>query len=122
MARPSPFALAIPAASTTTITGPDFVNTEGYRGVVVVVDTTVIGTGSITLNIEGRDKASGKYFLLLAGAPITTNVTNVYTVFPKATVTANVSANAELPDLWRLRVVANSANPATYTVGGCTLV
>lgn len=114
-------ALAIPAGATTTQTGPDLVNDKGARGVTVVVDSTVIGTGSITLTIQGKDKASGKYYTLLASAAITTNTTGVYTVFPGATVTANVSANACLPEVWRLLVTANNANAATYTVGWSTL-
>lgn len=114
-------ALAIPAASTTTVTGPDVTNDTGARGITVVVDTTVIGTGSITVTIQGKDKASGKYFTLLAGAAVVTNVTNVYTVFPGATVTANVSANAALPEIFRVVATANNANAATYTVGWSTV-
>src|SRR5213594_974505 len=109
--------MAIPAGATTTQTSEDFVNNGGASGVPaagvkVVVDTTAIGTGSITLSIQGKDKASGKYYTLLAGAAIITNTTNVYTVFPGATVTANVSANDTLPEIWRLVVTANNANPA----------
>lgn len=71
----------------------------------------------MTLNIEGKNPATGAYYTILAGAAITTNMVNVYTVFPLAAVVANVSANDELPAIWRLRVVANNGNPATYTVG-----
>jgi hypothetical protein len=53
------------------------------------VPVTNAGTGSVTLNVEGRDRAS---------------------------------ANDCLPATWRLRVVANSPNPATYMVGFSTLV
>lgn len=113
--------LAIAAGATTTQTGPDIENNLGARGVVVVVDTTVIGTGSITLTIQGKDRVSGKYYTLLASAAIVTNVTTAYAVFPGATVTANVSANMGLPDVWRLLVTANNANAATYTVGFSTL-
>ena len=119
--KPDSGALQIPAGATTTQTSPDFVNSHGHRGISVVVDTTVIGTGSITLTIQGKDRASGKYYTLLAGLAITTNVTNRYLVFPGATVTANVSANDELPEIFRLVVTANNANAATYTVGWSTL-
>lgn len=107
--------------ATTTQTGPDMANTLGARGITVVLDTTVIGTGSLTVTVQGKDRASGKYFTLLAGAAVTTNVTNVYTVFPGATVTANVSANATLPEIFRVIVTANNANAATYTCGWSTL-
>jgi hypothetical protein len=113
-------ALPIPAGSTLTITGPDLTN-PAARGVTVVVDTTAIGTGSITLTIQGKDRASGKYYTLLAGAAVTTNVTNRYTVYPGLTASANVTASDVLPGTWRLIVTANNANAATYTVGWSTL-
>lgn len=108
------------AGGTTTQTSADFANPNA-RGVKVVLDTTVIGTGSITVTIQSKDRASGKYYTLLAGAAVVTNVTNVYTVFPGAPVAANVSANDQLPEVWRIVVTANNANPATYTVGAALL-
>jgi hypothetical protein len=109
-------ALAIPAGATTTQTSPDFQN-PGARGVKVVLNMTVVGTGSVTLSIQGKDKVSNSYYTLLAGAAVTTNTMNIYTVFPQAPATANVSANAELPATWRIVVTANNANAATYSVG-----
>jgi len=103
-------------AVTTSQTGPD-ITSPVTRGVVLVLDMTVPGTGSVTLTIQGKDRMSGKYYTLLAGAAITTVSTNVYTVFPGAAVAANVSANGTLPDLWRWIVTANNANPTTFTVG-----
>lgn len=114
-------ALTIAAGSTTTVTGPDMAN-PAAGGVKVVVVTTVIGTGSITVSIQGKDVASGTYYTILAGAAIVTNTTNVYTVFPGAPVAANVSANDALPYTWRILVTANNANPATFTVGFSTLL
>jgi archaellum component FlaF (FlaF/FlaG flagellin family) len=113
--------LNIAAGSTTTQTGPDIVADQGARGVTVYVKTTAIGTGSITVTIQGKDVISGDYYTLLTGAAVTTNTTNRYTVFPGATVAANVSANDGLPAIWRILVTANNANPATYTVGWSTL-
>lgn len=107
-------------AATTTQTGPDVVNT-GARGVRVTLVTTAIGTGSITVTIQGKDRASGTYYTLLVGAAVVTNTTNHYTVFPGATVTGNVSANDCLPYFWRVLVTAGNANAATYTVGWSTL-
>jgi hypothetical protein len=103
-------------AATTTQTGADLANLS-HRGVKVVLDMTNVGTGSVTLTIQGKDAASGKYYTLLAGAAVITNSTNVYTVFPGAPATANVSANDQLPKTFRILVTANNANAATYTVG-----
>lgn len=107
----------LPSASrTATISSIDQQNQFG-RYVHVTVDTTVIGTGSITMTIEGRDPASGKYYTILASAAIVTNVTTVYKVGPALTAAANAVANDILPTVWRVTVTANNANPATYSVG-----
>lgn len=109
------------AAHTTTQTQADQTNGGAARGVIVTLDMTLVGTGSVTLTIQGKDSTSGKYYTLLAGAAVITNVTNTYTVFPGAPVTTNVAANAQLPAVWRILVTANNANTATYSVGFCLL-
>jgi hypothetical protein len=108
-------------AATTTQTGADQVNTTSGRGVKVVLDMTAVGTGSVTLTIQGKDAASGKYYTLLAGAAVITNVTNVYEIYPGLPATANVSANTTLPRVWRVLVTANNANAATYSVGASVI-
>lgn len=110
----------IAAGATTTQTLADQTN-PGYRGIKVVLDMTVPGTGSVTLTIQGKDRLSGKYYTLLAGAAVTTATTNVYTVFPGATASANVAASDQLPEQWRLLVTANNANATTYTLSATLL-
>jgi hypothetical protein len=114
-------ALITATAATTSQTGADQVNVNG-RGVKVVLDMTTIGTGSVTLTIQGKDVASGKYYTLLAGAAVVGNSTNVYEVYPGAPATANVSANATVPRTWRVITTANNANATTYTVGASVIV
>jgi hypothetical protein len=104
------------SSRTTTQTSPDLSNLSGNR-LVVVLDMTVVGTGSVTVTINGKDPASGKYYLLLSGAAITTNSTNRYVVGSGSTATANVSANDVVPSTFQIVVTANNANAATYTVG-----
>jgi hypothetical protein len=100
---------------------PDLVNTDA-RGVKVFVNTTAIGTGSITVTIQAKDPGSGAYTTLLASAVIVTNTTGVYTVYPGITAAANVSASDVLPRQWRIAVTANNANPANYTIGASLIV
>lgn len=114
-------ALITASGATTTQTGADQTNYNG-RGLIVVFDMTAVGTGSVTLTIQGKDTASGKYYSLLVGAAVTTNVTNVYTVYPGGPATANVSANSPLPRTWRVITTANNSNSCTYTVGASVLL
>jgi hypothetical protein len=114
-------ALITATGATTSQTSADQTNYNG-RGIQVVLDMTVVGTGSVTITIEGKDAASGKYYPLLVGLPVVTNSTNVYTVYPGAAATANVSSPSPLPRTWRVRTTANNANAATYTVGACVIV
>jgi len=109
-----PNTLLASAARTTTQTGDDVTNTT-YRGVRVILDTTAVGTGSVTLKIEGKDNL-GVYYTLLTGAAVTTVSTNIYTVYPGLAATANVSTSNVLPKTWRIVVTANNANTQTYSV------
>lgn len=104
------------AARTTTQTQADQVN-RGHSGIKFVVDTTAFGTGSVTVTLQGLDPTSGKYYTILASAAIVATGTIVYTVYPGAVVSANVSANDQLPATWRLLATANNANTQTYSVG-----
>lgn len=113
-------ALINAVGATTTQTSADQTNNSA-RGIKLILQTTVIGTGSITLSLLGKDQATGQYYLLLAGAAVITNATNVYTVYPGAAVVANVSANDALPATFHVVVTANNANAATYRVGACLL-
>ncbi len=109
------------AARTTTQTQADQTN-YNHRGIVAVLDMTTVGTGSVTLEIDGKDPVSGKYYAILTGAAVTTNVTNTYTIYPGNTVATNVSASTVLPRTWRIKVTANNANSATYSVGAMLIL
>lgn len=111
-------ALLTSAARTATATSADLINYNGRSIIDIILDMTVVGTGSVTVTINGKDPASGKYYLLLSGAAVITNVTNVYTLNPQlATAVANVSAQKAIPRIFQIVVTANNANTATYSVG-----
>ena len=104
-------------ARTTTQTSADILNYNGLGALVVTLDMTTVGTGSVTVTINGKDTASGKYRLILSGAAITTNVTNTYRVSPWITAVANSIAQDIIPRVLQIVVTANNANSATYSVG-----
>lgn len=92
---------------------------ENMRGLIVVLDVTVPGTGSVTITIQGKDQISGKYYTILAGSAVTTQSTNVYKVYPGLTAAANSVASDIVPHQWRVLVTHNNANAITYTLGAC---
>lgn len=104
------------AARTTTQTVSD-IDTNGCKYLNVVLDMTTAGSGSVTLTINGKDPASGKYYLILSGAAVTSNTTNRYKVGPNVTASANAIAQDYLPKTIQLVVTANNANTATYSLG-----
>jgi hypothetical protein len=103
------------AAYTTSQTSADITNTGG-RGLVVFLNTTVIGTGSVTVTINGKNPTTGTYYPLLVGAAVVTNTFNTYSVGQGLPATANASANAPVPAVFQVVVTANNANSAVYDV------
>lgn len=106
------------SSRTTTQTQADQFN-QGYRGVRVTVDVTVVpgAAPSNVFTIEVKDMTSGKYTALLTSAAITGTGTTVLTVYPGVTETTNVDASAVLGSVWRVKNTAGNANAATYSVG-----
>lgn len=111
----------ITAVAATTSQASAVQNTPAGKGLIVVLRMQTVGTGSVTLTISGVDQASGQSYTLLAGVAVVTNSVNVYTVYPGAPATANVSANSPVPAFWQVSVAANNANPTTYTVGAVSI-
>lgn len=81
-----------------------------------VLDMTVVGTGSVTLSIEGYDEAAAAFKTILASAAIVTNITTAILLGPGAPSVANVSSPRIVPKRWRVVATANNANAATYSV------
>lgn len=89
------------------------------RGIIVVLDVTDAGSGEVTLTIEGKDQVSGKYYTILTGAAVSTDVTTVYRVYPGLTPVENLTVSDILPRTFRVSVAHTDANPITYSVGAC---
>jgi hypothetical protein len=109
----------LPSASRTTAqTSPD-ISTAGFRNLTVTLDVTdVSASPTLTLTIKGKDVASGKYRTLLAGAAVTTAVTNVYRVTQNiVAAAANASAVDVLPEFVQLSIAVGGSQAAVYSVG-----
>lgn len=117
-------ALITHAAASSGSNGSDQTNVNS-RGVCVVVDITAIsGTSpTLTVTIQGKDGASGKYYTLLASAALTSTGTTALTVYPGVADTANVSASKPLPATWRVITAIGGTGPSvTATVGASVIV
>jgi hypothetical protein len=99
---------------------PAFWDSSHKPGIEVVIDMTTVGTGSISVFIEGsapsKISAPAGWYTILASAAITTNIVTVLTVHPGVTDAANSKAGRSLPKKFRVRVVHNNANAAIYSV------
>lgn len=107
------------AARTATVSSADITNYNGH-GLLVFFDCTASAvTPSITLKIQGKDPASGKYYTILESAAITGTATNVYRVDPLLTAAANTIAKDLVPDTFRITMTHSDADSITYSVGYC---
>jgi hypothetical protein len=113
------------SAQTATQTSADQTN-YNHRGIMLVVDVTNAGTGSITPEIDFKDPVSGKYVsLLTASTPITSNGTYVYVIYPNAPAAAGAITQSYafgLPRTFRTKITANNANSVTYSIGAILML
>jgi hypothetical protein len=115
--------ITLAAAGAGTTNSTDQTNYNG-RGVQVLANISAFsGTIAVTVNIQGKDAASGTYYNILSSTSLVgTGATNL-TVYPGAGVTANVSASMPLPRTWRVQVVSGAGiTPSvTMTVGASVI-
>lgn len=117
--NPTELVLLPAAARTATVVTPDQTNNNG-RGCHLIVDVTAAsGTSpTLTVSIEGKDPASGKYYTILSSAAIAAIGTYVLRVYPGETVAANAAASDVLPRTWRVNAVIGGTTPSfTFSVG-----
>ncbi len=105
------------AVRTANLVGDDSTSAPRANAITAVIDVTAVpGAQTVQLVIEGKDPASGKYWTLLQSTARSTTGTEVLQVGPGLPVTANVSANAAVPQDYRIRVVHSGGGSFTYSV------
>lgn len=116
-------ALITLTAASTGVNSADQTN-NGARGIKLVIDITAITgtTPTLTVTLQGKDAASGKYYTILASTALNAVATTVLTVFPGATASANVAANDMLPKTWRVITVIGGTGPSVTATIGASLV
>ena len=112
-------ALLTLVAASVSVSGADQTNNSA-RGIKVVIDITAITgvTPTLTVIIQGKDAASGKYYNMLTSAGLSAVATTTLEIYPAITTTGNVSSGVSLPRTWRVQAVISGTTPAvTATVG-----
>lgn len=113
------------ASRITTTVSSDQINldeAQNVKGGYITLDVTgVLTTPVITLSVQFKDSASGKYEnLLTASSGVSAVGTHTYLIYPGAgTAGADVTqvAGYVLPMTWRVQVEHEDTDPITYTVG-----
>jgi len=115
--------VTLTAAGAGTFTSADLQNVTG-SGVSVVVDITAItGTSpTLTVKIQGKDVASGKYFDLITGATLNDTGTTRMRVYPGIIQTGTTTFVSDVvPEWFRISYTIGGTTPAvTATIGVCT--
>lgn len=97
---------------------PEVKNLGGFRGCRVVIDMTAVPTvETVTFTIQGKDKASGKWYTLLASIAVVATGVVVLTVYPGLTAVANVTATDVIPDRIRVDLNHSASGNFTYSLG-----
>jgi hypothetical protein len=105
------------ASAARTATSTTTLETKGALGCFVYVDVTVDpAAASVVANIDGYDSFADEAWTILDGGAMAAVGFFKYWIYPGATVTANVSANAWLPDKIQINMVHADADSITYSV------
>lgn len=107
----------LPSAARTTLQATGDMDTGGSQFLNVVVDITAYTSGNITVTIQGKDTASGKYYTLLTSAALGAAATTRLKVGPTITAAANTIAQDYLPAFVRISVAVADATSITYSIG-----
>lgn len=115
--------ITLAAAGAGTTNGGDQTNIGG-KGLHLTIDITAVGgTPTLTVTIQGKDSASGKYYTILASAALSAVATTVLRVYPGLTASANVTASDVLPRTWRvIAAVAGTTPSVTATIAASVVL
>lgn len=117
-------ALVTLTAAAAGLTTADQTNAYGSSLKLVVDITGLTGTTpTLTVVVQGKDTASGKYYNILSSTALAAVGTTVLTIGPGLPTTANLSANDVLPRTWRVVTTVGGTTPAvTATVGASVIL
>lgn len=96
------------------------------RGILIQVNVSSAGSGSITPNLQVKDSISGNYKTIWAAAtPLTANGLYVYEIYPSELSVASFTEVVQAvlsARTFRVGTVHNNANSITYSISGDMLL
>lgn len=108
------------AAAAATYLSPDLTNQFGHSVKCLVSITKLGASATLTVTIQGKDTASGRYYTLLASTALNSVSDTVLTVGPGLTAATNTIVNDVLPATWNVKAVVGTA-AVTATIGCSTI-
>lgn len=106
---------------TSSTNSPNFTNYDSKGGHFILNVTTVSGSASIVLTVQGHDSVSNSYYDILVSSAITTIGINVLKVYPGIATLSNGAASDLVPRTFRVSVAHATGDSITYSVG-CNLI
>lgn len=117
MARPVPTqATVLASAARTASVDSDTFSNDGYKGVVIIIDTTAASSPSNVVTIQGYSPLGNDYYTIVTAAAVTGTGQTILRVYPGLTAAAGLTVNDVLPPQWRVSIAAGNSNSATYSV------
>lgn len=114
--------ITLTAQAAGTVNSADQTNYNN-SGVVAGLNLTALGAATtVTLNIQGKDSASGVYYTIASTTAVAATGFTSLSVHPGITVVANSKIADILPRTWRAQAVVAGTNTATGTVGASSVV
>ena len=105
----------LPSASRTATAGAfSGKNSQGHRGVMVGIDVTTAGTGSISAVVRALFP-DGNWRTLLSSTAVVTATSQFSLVYPGTPETANIKVSMGLPVDYQVEIIHNNANAITYS-------
>lgn len=113
--------IVFPSAARTAVTtaSPEYAMNHAGYGRATCDITAAPGVDTLTFEVQGKDKASGKWFTVLASAALSAAGTVQLEIGPGVAAAANAAADKLLPEVFRVVATNSSATGSsfTYSVG-----
>lgn len=104
------------AAARTTLYSSGRLKNSGSQNLIVFLETTAVGSATLTLTIKGVNPGTGTTYTILAGAAVNTNTLSVYRVSPHLTAATNLIAKDIVPTDFQIDIAVGGSQPADYNL------